>query len=151
MRVFGVNIPDNKRVEVSLTYLYGVGQALSRKALEAAAGGLKKLEDELEAQVVAFALKEGLEAVAGSAFQAEIARGREVGVPKARSELRPAFEAALRETGVWEEVAAPNHQRLASLLSDPTALAPGVRERLAPFLETVERVEAKLKKAKDHE
>jgi small subunit ribosomal protein S13 len=36
MRIFGVNIPDNKRVEISLTYLYGVGHALSRKTLDAA-------------------------------------------------------------------------------------------------------------------
>jgi len=36
MRIFGVNIPDNKRIEVSLTYLYGVGQSLSKKALKAA-------------------------------------------------------------------------------------------------------------------
>ncbi|HEX4104455.1 MAG TPA: 30S ribosomal protein S13 [Candidatus Paceibacterota bacterium] len=35
MRIFGVNIPDNKRVEVSLTYLYGIGASLSRKTLAA--------------------------------------------------------------------------------------------------------------------
>ncbi len=36
MRIFGVNIPDNKRIEISLTYLYGVGDAVSKKALVAA-------------------------------------------------------------------------------------------------------------------
>lgn len=36
MRIFGVNIPDNKRIEISLTYLYGVGNAVSKKALVAA-------------------------------------------------------------------------------------------------------------------
>lgn len=35
MRISGINIPDNKRVEVSLTYLYGIGPALSRKILSA--------------------------------------------------------------------------------------------------------------------
>ncbi len=35
MRISGINIPDNKRVEVSLTYLYGIGPALSRKILTA--------------------------------------------------------------------------------------------------------------------
>jgi len=35
MRISGINIPDNKRVEISLTYLYGVGRSLSRKILEA--------------------------------------------------------------------------------------------------------------------
>ena len=36
MRIFGVNLPDNKRVEISLTYLYGVGRSLSQKTLAAA-------------------------------------------------------------------------------------------------------------------
>jgi len=34
MRLLGINIPDNKRVEISLTYLYGIGRALSRDILE---------------------------------------------------------------------------------------------------------------------
>ncbi len=33
MRIFGVNIPDNKRIEIALTYLYGIGPSLSRKIL----------------------------------------------------------------------------------------------------------------------
>jgi len=36
MRIFGVTIPDNKRIEASLAYVYGVGPALSKKALAAA-------------------------------------------------------------------------------------------------------------------
>ena len=36
MRILGVNIPDNKRVEISLTYVYGIGRSLSRRALAAA-------------------------------------------------------------------------------------------------------------------
>ncbi|HEY4475802.1 MAG TPA: 30S ribosomal protein S13 [Candidatus Paceibacterota bacterium] len=36
MRIIGVNIPDNKRIEVALTYLYGIGFSLARKILEAA-------------------------------------------------------------------------------------------------------------------
>jgi small subunit ribosomal protein S13 len=35
MRISGINIPDNKRVEISLTYLYGIGPALSREILGA--------------------------------------------------------------------------------------------------------------------
>lgn len=35
MRLIGVNIPDNKRIEVSLTYLYGVGRSLAKKILTA--------------------------------------------------------------------------------------------------------------------
>ncbi len=32
-RIAGVNIPENKRIEVSLTYIYGIGRSLSRKIL----------------------------------------------------------------------------------------------------------------------
>lgn len=32
-RIAGVNIPDNKRIEISLTYVYGVGNSLSKKIL----------------------------------------------------------------------------------------------------------------------
>lgn len=35
MRIAGINIPDNKKVEISLTYLYGVGRPLAQKILEA--------------------------------------------------------------------------------------------------------------------
>ncbi|MEJ7750415.1 MAG: 30S ribosomal protein S13 [Thermoleophilaceae bacterium] len=33
-RISGINIPLNKRVEIGLTYIYGVGRAQSRLALE---------------------------------------------------------------------------------------------------------------------
>ncbi len=33
-RVIGVDIPDNKRLEVSLTYIYGVGRKLSNQIME---------------------------------------------------------------------------------------------------------------------
>ena len=35
MRLLGINIPDNKRVDVALTYLYGIGPTLSRRILAA--------------------------------------------------------------------------------------------------------------------
>jgi small subunit ribosomal protein S13 len=33
MRLLGINIPDNKRIEVALTYFYGIGLSLSKKIL----------------------------------------------------------------------------------------------------------------------
>ena len=33
-RVIGIDIPDNKRLEVSLTYLYGVGRKLSNDIIK---------------------------------------------------------------------------------------------------------------------
>mmetsp|Transcript_9808 Transcript_9808/g.22629 ORF Transcript_9808/g.22629 Transcript_9808/m.22629 type:complete len:126 (-) Transcript_9808:4980-5357(-) len=35
-RILGVDIPDNKRGEISLTYIFGIGQRLSNKILNAA-------------------------------------------------------------------------------------------------------------------
>ena len=32
-RVVGVNIPDSKRLEISLTYIYGIGRSLSKKII----------------------------------------------------------------------------------------------------------------------
>ena len=32
-RVIGVDIPDNKRLEISLTYIYGIGRTLSNEIL----------------------------------------------------------------------------------------------------------------------
>ena len=36
VRIAGVTIPNDKRVEISLTYIYGIGQSLSNKILEEA-------------------------------------------------------------------------------------------------------------------
>ena len=35
-RILGVNIPDNKCIEVALTYVYGIGPSLSKKILKEA-------------------------------------------------------------------------------------------------------------------
>ena len=35
-RISGVNIPNEKRIEVSLTYVYGIGPAISRRILQQA-------------------------------------------------------------------------------------------------------------------
>ena len=34
MRIIGVDIPDSKRIEVSLTYIFGIGQTRARKILK---------------------------------------------------------------------------------------------------------------------
>ncbi len=35
-RIAGVDIPREKRIEISLTYVYGIGRSLSKKVLETA-------------------------------------------------------------------------------------------------------------------
>lgn len=34
VRIAGINLPDNKRAEIALTYVYGIGRSLSKKILE---------------------------------------------------------------------------------------------------------------------
>ena len=34
LRISSINLPDNKRIEIALTYIYGIGRSTSRKILE---------------------------------------------------------------------------------------------------------------------
>lgn len=52
MRVSGVNIPDNKKVDVALTYLYGIGPFLAQKILEETKINSSKRAKELTAEEV---------------------------------------------------------------------------------------------------
>ena len=36
MRIAGVNIPDNKKIPVALSYIYGIGRSLAQNILESA-------------------------------------------------------------------------------------------------------------------
>ena len=51
-RIAGVNIPENKRIVISLTYIYGIGDALSKKVLEALKIDESKKASELTAKEV---------------------------------------------------------------------------------------------------
>jgi small subunit ribosomal protein S13 len=48
-RVAGVELPRNKRMEVALTYIYGVGHATAQKILQQAKIDLERNSDELTA------------------------------------------------------------------------------------------------------
>ncbi len=51
-RIKGVDIPDNKRIEVSLTYIYGVGRSLAKTILNNAKVDInKKTKDLTEAEL----------------------------------------------------------------------------------------------------
>ena len=47
-RIKGVDIPNNKRIEIALTYIYGVGRSLSNKVLAAAKVDFNKKAGELD-------------------------------------------------------------------------------------------------------
>ncbi len=51
-RIAGVNIPENKRIEISLTYIYGVGRNLSKKILEELKIDINKKASDLTAKEV---------------------------------------------------------------------------------------------------
>jgi len=51
MRIAGVNIPDNKRVQIALTYIYGIGKARASKICE-------KAEVSIDAKVSALSEEE---------------------------------------------------------------------------------------------
>jgi small subunit ribosomal protein S13 len=53
-RIAGVDLPRNKRVEIGLTYIYGIGRSTSKKILEEAKIDFDtKTDDLLEDQVTA--------------------------------------------------------------------------------------------------
>lgn len=52
MRIAGVNIPDNKKIPFSLSYLYGVGQPLARKILKEAKVDADKRAKDLTPQEI---------------------------------------------------------------------------------------------------
>jgi small subunit ribosomal protein S13 len=47
-RLAGVDLPRNKRMEIALTYIYGIGRARSREILKAADVSLDKRTDDLD-------------------------------------------------------------------------------------------------------
>jgi len=51
-RIVGINIPDNKRIEIALTYIYGIGRSLSRKILKEAGIDINKKASELTPQEI---------------------------------------------------------------------------------------------------
>ena len=52
MRIAGINIPDNKKIEYSLPYIYGIGLTLSRKILkQVQVDGNKRAKDLSPAEV----------------------------------------------------------------------------------------------------
>ena len=51
-RIAGVDLPRNKRMEIALTYIYGIGRSTSRKVLERADVSADKRSDDLDEQEV---------------------------------------------------------------------------------------------------
>ncbi|OGZ29334.1 MAG: 30S ribosomal protein S13 [Candidatus Niyogibacteria bacterium RIFCSPLOWO2_01_FULL_45_48] len=52
VRIAGVNIPDKKRIDFSLPYIYGVGRSLAKRVLNEAKVDANKLTNALTAEEV---------------------------------------------------------------------------------------------------
>jgi putative RecB family exonuclease len=119
--------------------------AEAEAGLKAARQHEKELETRREAlteRLIAWAREHGFEGLEGTAHRVEIRPKEVVDYPKAGDDLREAFEAALREAGVWDDVLTINHARLVSWWVGDLPAA--VREALAPFVVTREELKAKL-------
>ncbi|TSC94388.1 MAG: small subunit ribosomal protein S13 [Parcubacteria group bacterium Licking1014_1] len=51
-RIAGVNIPENKRIEIALTYIYGIGRSLSKKILKQVNVDINKIAKDLTSKEV---------------------------------------------------------------------------------------------------
>lgn len=60
-RILGVEIPDNKKIEISLTYIYGIGRSTAKKILESTGidgnKRVKELKEEEIGRIAAFIQK----------------------------------------------------------------------------------------------
>lgn len=52
MRLVGINIPDNKRIEIALTYIYGIGRSLANQILKSAKIDLDKRAKNLTSEEI---------------------------------------------------------------------------------------------------
>lgn len=53
-RIAGIDLPNNKRIEIALTYIYGIGQPLSRTILQQTKINMdKKVRDLTEQEITA--------------------------------------------------------------------------------------------------
>lgn len=52
LRIAGINIPENKQIEIGLTYIYGIGLSLARKILKEAQVNPQRRGKELSVEEV---------------------------------------------------------------------------------------------------
>jgi len=51
-RIAGVTIPDNKRIDIAITYIYGIGNAMSKKIIKETGIAPEKQAKDLTAQEI---------------------------------------------------------------------------------------------------
>jgi len=78
-RIAGVNIPDNKIIEISLTYIFGIGRTASRKILAQAKIDGQKRANSLTTEEIN-RLREIIEK--GSKVEGELRRERQMNIKR---------------------------------------------------------------------
>ena len=117
-----------------------------RRELEYQAAEMKAQEQVLQEQLIAFARQQRLESVAGSSHHVDIVEQTAISYPAADDDNRPAFEAALREVGIWDEVTTLHWAAFRSLWQDQNHLPFSLRKKLLPFVRESQETLARLKK-----
>ena len=74
-RLAGINIPDNKHTEISLTYIYGIGRARARDIMKESGFDIKLRTDDLTDEHIA-----QLRSILDSSFKVEGDLRREIGM-----------------------------------------------------------------------
>lgn len=64
-RIAGVDLPDNKRAEIGLTYIYGIGRARASRIIEEAASSLNRNPLELAGKKIRELTEEELSKIRG--------------------------------------------------------------------------------------
>jgi small subunit ribosomal protein S13 len=78
-RIAGINIPEKKRIEIALTYIYGLGRSLSRKILTQLKIDPQKQTDKLSSQEIA-ELREAVEK--GYSVEGELRREKMMNIKR---------------------------------------------------------------------
>ena len=61
MRILGITIPDNKRLEIGMTYLYGIGRSRAKDILAKAGVDFARLEGIIPAPESTHAIKAAID------------------------------------------------------------------------------------------
>jgi putative RecB family exonuclease len=110
------------------------------------AGALEADEEEVKQALIEFSKQQGLESVAGSTCHATVREKHVVRSPNSGDEDRPAFEAALRKAGLWDDFSKFDWAGFRAAWKGEDAWPAAVREALQPFVNETTEPDIHLKK-----
>jgi hypothetical protein len=102
-------------------------------------------EEQVKQQLLAFAQQQGLEAVAGTAYHAEIREKTALQYPGSGDVRREKLEAVLERLKLLDRVTTINTQKLKALLNSLGELPAQARKALQPFISETRTVAVKLR------